>query len=584
MKIPMRLSSMLVLLVGLAFLSDARCQDHAAAVAGTSGDKALDGHWLLVEREMAGKKDNRADIQGLRTVIMADEIIEFQSRGPGLQKLGKIRLDSSKSPKQITITWQVPWLKRELTEEGIYTVAGDQLTICTVTTSFPSLDKRPTEFKTRASAPSGQLLHFRRVEANPAPAVELLAIRRDWTNAQTAFNKAFSKAKTAQERRLAAELKPMAEPFAVRCLSLAEMHAQSSVSLPALCWAVINAPTTDAGKKALARLTDGRLAGTDLGDLLDALEGARGGNGIPLVPLVLAAVRRQPDHARAVDALDWICGSYFGNESTEVPAPFADAAELILARFASSSNIAGFCESLSFGPPPWAWKFQKHLQMIADTNRRPWVRSQALLALARIAAMAGEAKQDEALKLFQKCIASAKDCPEDDPYHRMLEDLVNEANVSIERIHLLGLGKRAPEIVGEDLDGRPMKLSDFQGKVVLVSFWATWCRPCMVMAPHERVLVERFQDKPFVLLGVNGDNEPAELQQALAKGDIIWRSFKNKQGEKSYISGTWKLAGWPTLYLIDHQGVIRRYWCGNPEDAVLDHEIEKLVQAASTGK
>jgi hypothetical protein len=86
------------------------------------------------------------------------------------------------------------------------------------------------------------------------------------------------------------------------------------------------------------------------------------------------------------------------------------------------------------------------------------------------------------------------------------------------------------------------------------------------------------------LLGVNGDNEPAELQQGLAKGDIRWRSFKNNQGEKRFIEGAWKVAGWPTLYLIDHQGVIRRYSCGSPGDAVLDREIEKLVQAASAGK
>jgi thiol-disulfide isomerase/thioredoxin len=115
---------------------------------------------------------------------------------------------------------------------------------------------------------------------------------------------------------------------------------------------------------------------------------------------------------------------------------------------------------------------------------------------------------------------------------------------------------------------------------VLVSFWATWCGPCMKMIPHERAIVDRLKDKPFVLVGVNGDEEPKELKKAVEKHDIIWRSFKNERTNKKTISGEWKVAGWPTLYLIDHEGIIRKYWCGSPGDDVLDREIDSLVEAA----
>ena len=57
---------------------------------------------------------------------------------------------------------------------------------------------------------------------------------------------------------------------------------------------------------------------------------------------------------------------------------------------------------------------------------------------------------------------------------------------------LRSLGKPAPEIDGVDLDGRSMKLSDYRGKVVLLSFWATWCGPCMKMVPHEREIGKTF--------------------------------------------------------------------------------------------
>ncbi len=54
----------------------------------------------------------------------------------------------------------------------------------------------------------------------------------------------------------------------------------------------------------------------------------------------------------------------------------------------------------------------------------------------------------------------------------------------------LVVGKPAPEIEGADMDGKPFKLSDYKGKVVVLVFWGTWCGPCMAQVPHERELVQ----------------------------------------------------------------------------------------------
>src|SRR5262249_23052408 len=136
------------------------------------------------------------------------------------------------------------------------------------------------------------------------------------------------------------------------------------------------------------------------------------------------------------------------------------------------------------------------------------------------------------------------------------------------------LGGPAPAVEGEDLDGQLMKLSDFRGKVVLVSFWGSWCGPCMKLVPHERSLVERLKDKPFALVGVNADDDPAELGKALVKTPVTWKSFKNKRAGKKTITEEWKILGFPTLYLIDHKGVIRKRWIGAPPAVDLDREID----------
>jgi hypothetical protein len=101
------------------------------------------------------------------------------------------------------------------------------------------------------------------------------------------------------------------------------------------------------------------------------------------------------------------------------------------------------------------------------------------------------------------------------------------------------------------------------------------------MYPHERSLVKKLADKPFALIGVNSDRDLEALKPVLEKEQITWRSFWNGPKETGGpISEAWNVQGWPTLYVIDHKGVIRHKYVGSPGDKVLDDAIEKLVREA----
>jgi hypothetical protein len=101
------------------------------------------------------------------------------------------------------------------------------------------------------------------------------------------------------------------------------------------------------------------------------------------------------------------------------------------------------------------------------------------------------------------------------------------------------------------------------------------------MYPHERSLVKKMENKPFALIGVNSDKDRDALKAVLKKENITWRSFWNgPEGTMGPISLKWNVHGWPTLYVIDHTGIIRHKWLGGPGEKVMDEEIEKLVQQA----
>ncbi len=119
-----------------------------------------------------------------------------------------------------------------------------------------------------------------------------------------------------------------------------------------------------------------------------------------------------------------------------------------------------------------------------------------------------------------------------------------------------GVGSLAPDIEGEDFEGRRFRLSDYRGKVVVVSFWASWCKPCRDLIPHEQALVQRFGDKKFALLGVNMDEDRAAAMSVMASYGVTWRNWQTGR-EGSSIKQQWPVGALPTLYVIDVNGIIR---------------------------
>jgi hypothetical protein len=99
------------------------------------------------------------------------------------------------------------------------------------------------------------------------------------------------------------------------------------------------------------------------------------------------------------------------------------------------------------------------------------------------------------------------------------------------------------------------------------------------MFPHERSLVQRYEQRPFALLGVNVDSSLAVLRKSEEKDRLNWRSWWDKDGS---ISDKWNLEGLPTVILIDHRGVIRFESKGAPNAKDLDRRIERLVLEAES--
>ncbi len=96
------------------------------------------------------------------------------------------------------------------------------------------------------------------------------------------------------------------------------------------------------------------------------------------------------------------------------------------------------------------------------------------------------------------------------------------------------------------------------------------------MYPSERSLVKRLANEPFVLIGVNSDRDREALKKTIAKENITWRSFWNGGGSSGPISTAWKVRGWPTIFVIDADGIIR-FKTEGAQEAAIEKAIEESL-------
>ncbi len=97
------------------------------------------------------------------------------------------------------------------------------------------------------------------------------------------------------------------------------------------------------------------------------------------------------------------------------------------------------------------------------------------------------------------------------------------------------------------------------------------------MYPHERSLVEQYENEPFAIVGVNSDQDLGKLAALREAQNLSWRSFwDGADGRSGPIADAWDVHGWPTVYVLDAKGVIR-YKSVGADEAAIDKTIQELL-------
>ena len=139
-----------------------------------------------------------------------------------------------------------------------------------------------------------------------------------------------------------------------------------------------------------------------------------------------------------------------------------------------------------------------------------------------------------------------------------------------------GMGSRVP-VVGTsaedfrlvDLDVKSQSLSQYRGKIVLVNFWATWCKPCTTEMPAMQASYEKLKDKGFVVLAVNELEDDAKVRDHIKQHGHTFPVLMDRENK---VANQFGVFGLPVSVFIDEKGVVQEYVKGGllTEQLILD--------------
>ena len=153
---------------------------------------------------------------------------------------------------------------------------------------------------------------------------------------------------------------------------------------------------------------------------------------------------------------------------------------------------------------------------------------------------------------------------------------VEQAKGNVYEIQSLNVGQPAPHFAVNDIDGNPIDLEDYRGKVVLLHFWSTGCGFCRYVYPHLRKIAEEYPEDKVALIGISEDMDFETLRATIKEEEFTWPQLCEGKGWKDTVVRLYNVNGIPSAYILDRDGNIAFKISGGKSGQEIEEAVSSL--------